>query len=129
MSRFLLLFLGLYMFGCKQKTIPENVLPPDKMQAVLWDVLQADEMINYYSPADSTYKSLEKHIELFQTIFQVHHITKEAFKKSLGFYESRPDMLKTILDSMQKRSVAPVSLPKEKTAVDSSIQKKLKGVL
>ena len=100
---FLLPFLFLYACSTKQ-SVPKDILPPAKMQSILWDTFRADEMALYYQFKDSSYARLTKREELYQKIFQVHHITKDQFKRSLQFYQSRPDLLKTILDSLQKQS-------------------------
>ena len=44
MKTLYILITSLIIFSCNQKDkIPKGVLEKDKMQAVLWDVLQADE--------------------------------------------------------------------------------------
>lgn len=68
----------------------------------MWDVLQADEMAEYYSLKDSTFRGLTKHVDYYQKVFAIHKITKDDFTKSLSYYENHPAALKTILDSVQK---------------------------
>jgi hypothetical protein len=88
------------IFSC-QSSIPKDVLPPQKMQGVLWDVMQADEMAEYYSAKDSSYRELSKHVDYYQKIFSIHKISKGDFTKSLAYYESHPVSFKPILDSLQ----------------------------
>jgi hypothetical protein len=88
------------IFSCKS-SVPRDVLPPKKMQAVLWDVMQADEMAEYYSATDSGFKSLSRHAEYYQRIFAIHKISKADFTRSLAYYENHPSRLKPILDSLQ----------------------------
>ncbi|HEX3767143.1 MAG TPA: DUF4296 domain-containing protein, partial [Puia sp.] len=38
--------------------------------------------------------------QLMEGVFKIHHVTRETFEKSYQFYESRPDMNKTIFDSL-----------------------------
>ncbi len=105
MRWFITAFAWFLFSQCSSKeSVPPGVLPANKMQVVLWDVLRADEMINFYKERDSSLNSLSKHIELYDTIFAMHKISKEDFKKSLQFYQARPDLLKIILDSLQKRA-------------------------
>ena len=97
--------IGVFVFiivllSCKS-LIPKEVLPPKKMQAVLWDVMQADELAEYYSTKDSSFKRLGKHVDYYQKIFSIHRITKEDFTRSLSYYEDHPAALKPILDSLQ----------------------------
>jgi hypothetical protein len=100
--RILLFFLfAISLFSC-QSSVPKDVIPPAKMKSVLWDMMQADEVINYYSPTDSTFQTLSKQVDYYQKVFAVHKIKKEDFTKSLTYYENHPAQLKTILDSLQK---------------------------
>ncbi|HEU0064304.1 MAG TPA: DUF4296 domain-containing protein [Flavisolibacter sp.] len=85
----------------KKEKIPAYVLSPLKMQQILTDGFRADEMAGYYMIQDTSYNGLGKRSMMYNTIFKVHHVTKEQFKKSLQYYESHPYMLKAVLDSMQ----------------------------
>ena len=100
MRFFAMFVLVAVIFSC-QSSVPKDVLPPKKMQAVLWDVMQADEMAEYYSVKDSSFRRLDKHADYYQQIFSLHKITKEDFTKSLSYYENHPAALKSILDSLQ----------------------------
>ena len=102
---FIFLFAGMLMVACSQgESVPKNVLPPAQMQNVLWDVMLADEAADYYVQKDSSLNALAIHADWYQQVFQIHKISKEDFKRSLQFYESRPDLLKPIFDSLQKRA-------------------------
>jgi hypothetical protein len=74
------------------------------MQNVLWDMMLADETADYYIQKDSSIHALATHAEWYLPVFQIHKISKEDFKRSLRFYESRPDLLKPIFDSLQKKA-------------------------
>ena len=105
MNRLVILFcLVLCFSSCSSDAVPDNVIAPKKMEAVLWDVILADEVADYYVQKDSSLKALDKHIELYQKLFAIHKITKEQFRNSLHYYEKRPDLLKPVFDSLQKRS-------------------------
>lgn len=105
MNRFLFCSLTcLLLVSCSGSKVPEDVLPPQKMQAVLWDAMLADEMAGYYVQKDSSLSALSKHAELYQQVFSIHKISKDDFKKSLRYYEAHPDLLKPIFDSLQKKS-------------------------
>lgn len=130
MRRLRILILSVCILSCKS-TVPKDVLPPKKMQAVLWDVMQADEMAEYYSAKDSTYNGLSKHAESYQKIFSIHQITKEDFSKSLNYYQNHPAILKTVLDSLKsfgERMQRADSLTKPKTPVVDATAKKSKPV-
>lgn len=99
-----LALLVLFLLSCSGNKVPDNVLPPAKMQAVLYDLLLAGETANYYLQTDTASKAMEQHVQLYKEVFQIHQTSKQEFEKSLRFYESRPDLLKTMLDSMQKKA-------------------------
>jgi hypothetical protein len=82
-------------------SIPKDVLPPDKMKSVLWDIMQADELADYNMVKDSTFSRLEKRVEYYQDALSVHKITKDQFTKSLSYYSTHPEDFKTVLDSLQ----------------------------
>lgn len=107
-----------------------DVLPPKKMQAVLWDVMQADAMAEYYNEGDSSFKSLAKHADYYQKVFAIHKINKEEFVKSLSYYEDHPTRLKSILDSLQSLGqridkVDTVKKEQPTITVDSNFKKRL----
>ncbi len=100
-----LIFFCCVMMACTNSTtIPRGIIPPPKMEAVLYDVIRADEMADFSGIMDSTYRKFSRRTSLYDSIFHIHAITKEGFKSSLDFYQGRPDLLKIILDTLQKRA-------------------------
>ena len=94
----------LLFFSCKQKTrVPDTVLPVDKMEKVLMDMLLADEFYNQKQADSATMDSFNR-TNLYKAVFTHHKTNKDEFKKSLSFYESHPDLLKTILDSVHSKA-------------------------
>lgn len=110
----LLILFSLLFFSCSNKgSVPDGVLSKNEMQDILWDMMRADEMVNYYGNTDSTFKSTDRNLELYQKVFQLHGTTKEEFRRSMEFYQSHPDVLQPILDSLktfaERKSIAPVT--------------------
>lgn len=102
--RFFLL-LSVSLIACSGTSVPSGVLPPEKMEAVFYDIIRADELVDFRKMiGDSTYNQFNNRTALYDTIFQLHSVRKEAFQKSLRYYQGRPDLLKEIFDDMQKRS-------------------------
>jgi len=94
----------LLFFSCKQKTkVPDNILPADKMEKVLTDMLRADEFYNQKQTDSATIDSFSR-TNLYKAVFALHKTNKVEFRKSLNFYESHPDLLKTVLDSMHAKA-------------------------
>lgn len=80
---------------------PAYVLSQLEMKKIFTDAFKADEMAGYYMVHDTSYSGLKKHAEMYNTIFSIHHITKDQFKRSLEYYETHPALLKAIFDSIQ----------------------------
>jgi len=67
----------------------------------MWDLMRADAYVSNFIMKDSTRdKNTESGI-LYEKVFAIHSTTQEAFQKSMTFYESRPDLLKVITDSLR----------------------------
>jgi Domain of unknown function (DUF4296) len=98
--RWMMLITVALHFSCNKGKIPEDILPPEKMQLVMWDLIQVDEFAKNYIVMDST-KNLKKESEkLFEQVFFLHKITREKFNKSFAWYQGRPDMNKIVFDSL-----------------------------
>lgn len=107
-SRLLILCLFFLGTGCKNKDrIPGNILPPSKMQAVLWDMMRADQFFtDFRLNKDTSLDIQEESIKMYRQIFNIHAISKEQFQQSFSFYQSHPAFLKEIMDSMSKPDTA-----------------------
>jgi len=89
-------------FGCIQdKKIPKDVLPQNEMRKVMWDLMRADAYVSAFIMKDSTKDQKTESAILYEKIFDIHSTTQEAFKKSLAFYQDRPDLFKAISDSLR----------------------------
>lgn len=109
---FLFFFALLFLTGCKKKnSVPDNVLPPAKMQALLWDMMRADQFLTEYVLSRDTAKKKDaESIKLYEQIFSFHQVSKEEFQKSFEFYQFHPEHLKVILDSITKRKFEPPAM-------------------
>jgi hypothetical protein len=122
------LFFGLFLLiSCSDKNkIPKDILPQEKMQAVLWSMINAGEFLNGYVLKDSVDKAAESS-KVYGQVFQIHRISKAEFDKSYLYYRQRPELMKTILDSLSKRqtpAIEPVQ-KKQDTLRNDSMRKKL----
>lgn len=129
MRNFRILIFIIFIFSCRS-SVPHDVLSPKKMQAVLWDVMQADAMAEHYSSSDSTYKRLAKQADYYSKVFAIHKISKEVFTRSLSYYENHPAGLKSILDSLQSfaqrvNRADTLKAPAGPAVADTNLRKKL----
>lgn len=95
------LIIGIFLFSCESKDKrPAAVLQPEKMQAVLWDIIKSDAYTNQFILRDSAKNAVEENLKLQQEIFAIHHTTREAFYQSYDYYKKNSKEFKAILDSM-----------------------------
>lgn len=104
--------------GNKDK-LPAGVLKPEKMQAVLWDVIKADVFTTDFIKKDSGRNAEAENLKLQQQIFAIHKITRADFYDSYDYYKGNTVEFKKIVDSMvvqaeRKKNITPLS-PQIKT--------------
>ena len=100
----LLILFSILLLSCNKTTIPKDVLPPEKMEKVLFDVIRADELVDFSMLTDTSYNKFSRRTALYDSIFQLHVITKDQFKKSYSYYQNRPDLLKVMFDTLYART-------------------------
>jgi hypothetical protein len=101
MKYLVFLFFG-FLFSCSDKT-NKDILPPEKMEVVLWDLMRADEFALNFIKLDSLKTIRDESLKLYDTIFQIHKIDKDRFKKSFIYYKNNPKLLQPIFDSIEVR--------------------------
>jgi hypothetical protein len=80
--------------------MPKGVLKPVKMQAVLFDIIRADNFVFQYVTKDSSKKPEAELAKLQQQIFAVHKISRADYYKSYEYYKAHPDIMEPMLDSL-----------------------------
>ncbi len=97
---FLLITLG-FISSCGNKDkLPEGVLKPEKMQAVLWDVIKADVFTTDFIKKDSAKNAIAENLKLQQQVFAIHKVTRADFFTSYDYYKTNTVEFKKIIDSM-----------------------------
>ena len=89
-----------FLFSCSTP-LPKDVLPPEKMKVILWDVLRADELAGYNLTSDTSLNRINTYTAYYQQILDIHKISREKFNKSLAYYQNHPVLFKVVLDSLQ----------------------------
>ena len=124
MRFFLLIILIISNFGCiRDNKVPKDVIPQNQMRKIMWDLMRADAYVTDFIIKDSTRDKKAESTKLYEKIFSIHSTTREAFKKSLAFYQSRPDLFKAINDSLridEKKSQDP---DEKKPQIDTTLRK------
>jgi hypothetical protein len=106
--------LFIFFAACRNNEIPKDILSQEKMEKVLWDVLRADEMVDYNSTLDSSIDRRAKTVQLYQQVFKIHNISAQQFKKSFNYYQTHPGHLKPVLDSLRSFSNSQTFIPPTK---------------
>src|SRR5258705_1773252 len=102
MKIFLFILLSTVVFGCvRNDKIPKEIISQNEMRKIMWDLMRADAYVSDFIMKDSTRDRKAESAILYEKIFDIHSTTPETFKKSIAFYESRPDLLKVIIDSLR----------------------------
>ncbi len=94
------IFACIILVSCSSEQTPAGILPPDKMERVLWDQLRADAYTTTFVSKDSTKNQQQVNLELQQKIFLKDHTDKESFYRSYRYYLNHGEMMRDILDSM-----------------------------
>ncbi len=97
-------FLCVILISCRKKnSIPRGIIPPAKMELIFWDMLRADILAEEIIKTDSTKKLKSESHRLNEQLYQIHHISESDFKRSIAFYEERPQLLRIIFDSLDAK--------------------------
>ena len=97
----LVAIFSIMLISCGSKSkVPSGILPPAKMQEVLWDVLQAEAFSHDFQIKDTTKNVVEENAKLQKQVFALHKVTKEEFYDSYDYYKAHTEIIKCMLDSM-----------------------------
>jgi len=119
------IILVILLFGCiKDNKIPKDVIPQNEMRKIMWDLMRADAYVVDFVMKDSTCDKKAESASLYEKIFDIYSTTRETFKKSLAFYQSRPDLFKAISDSLRIDEKKSQQYPEEKKPqIDTTFRK------
>lgn len=92
----LIFALAILIFSCgeekKQLSVPDNILPKEKMAQVITDIHLAEAEANLRTLPDSSSKDTIG----FQKIFEKDSISKQQYEESLSFYIEHPELLDSV---------------------------------
>ena len=124
--RFLLFIIPFILsLGCiRDNKIPKDVIPQNQMRKIMWDLMRADAYVTDFVLKDSTRDKKAESVKLYEKIFDIHATSQEAFKKSLAFYQNRPDLFKVISDSLRVDEKNSQQYPEaKKPQLDTTLRK------
>lgn len=111
---FVVLSVCLSLYACKPG-IPKEIIQPDKMEKVLFDIHVVDGYIGTMaSEADSTKKIAAAY---YKGIYKKFAIDSALYNQSMNYYYQHPDILKKIYENVSTQ------LNKEKEKQTKALQK------
>lgn len=113
--------LILVVFSCSDKDkVPADILPQQKMQAVLWDMATAGEFLDAFVFRDTSVDRNATALAWYDSIYILHRITKTEFQKSYTWYKDHPAVMKVLLDSLAKKPEPPLHVPGQVSPPDTT---------
>ncbi len=128
MRNFFLSFLILsFLLSCSDKNkLPKGVLPKQKMQEVMWDMIRAGEFLNgFVLYKDTAIDKVAVSQKWYNKVYQLYKITKTDFDRSYAYYQDHPVLMKELLDSLSKKQVPVKPAIQDSTAIKDSIKKRI----
>ena len=113
MRRLFFVFSFLLFFSCNTHNhIPSDVIKPPAMQAIMWDMIRADNLAEEREGRDTLLNLNSENLKLVNEVFAIHKVKKSDFDRSLLFYQNNPDLLNAILDSIKVQEARKKVKPK-----------------
>lgn len=110
---FIVLVITLVVACGSKGDVPEGILPKEKMEDLMWDMLRADEFVKEYMLArDTSLRDTAEYIKMYERVFRLNKTNREQYAESFTYYRTHPKLMKEILDSLNVRGQLQ-SLPEE----------------
>lgn len=95
-----LLILCVFISCSKNQDLPKGLLPPEKMEPVLWDYIRADVYATDFIRQDSTKDAALENLKMQLAVFKKYNTSKDQFYKSLDYYLEHRNLLSPLVDSL-----------------------------
>lgn len=121
----IIIIFSFLVTGCKNKNkIPHQVIPQNKMQEVLWDIMRADQFLNeFILNRDSGLDRAAERVKMYNKVFSIHQLSREQFNKSFKYYKEHPALFKALMDSISKPKIEIPAEIKYPAVINDSIKK------
>ena len=100
--------------SCATEKRPEGIIPPKKMQPIIWEYLRTDIYLREFAAADSGKDLCTLGIQMRQQIFNKYKVSREDYYRSYRYYTQNPGEMRDIIDSL----LAMKQLQQNKAATD-----------
>lgn len=85
-------------------TIPGDIIPRQKMETIIWQLIQSDEYANILANHDTLRKASTEKMKVYQQVFDLNRTSLVEFKKSYSFYMEHPNISKVMFDSISVKA-------------------------
>lgn len=101
-----LILLGSVLFVACTNTnkIPSDVIPPEVMSDVLFDLSLAEGFVENFHSKDSSWVKDSILIIEVDKLLAIRKLTQEQFRASYDFYKLHPPLFKRVIDTAYDRS-------------------------
>lgn len=106
MTRIHLMVFVVFFVACTNNSkVPKDVIPQEEMKRIMWDMVQADRFVSEFvdKPGD-TIDNRADGFKVYEQVFKLHGISREDFLNSYKFYLGRPDLTRTMFDSISAQA-------------------------
>lgn len=93
-----LLILLIVVSACSSKQ--SKILPFEKMEVVLWDIIQINAYANTILIKDTSIDLRTKMAGLEKTVFEKHKVDSKVFFETYDYYMSDPKLYVELMDSI-----------------------------
>ncbi len=97
--------------GCSLNSVPKEILSAQKMEKVVYDLMQVDEYLNNFVAKDSLVDIKKKRSIFYSQVFKLHNTNRKEFYTSYKYYQQHPDMQKVLFDSLYAKAGRRNTLP------------------
>lgn len=100
--------IGLMFFlivSCgKGVKVPSNVIQPEDMEKILFELNMAEDFVMTYIAKDTT-KNRDAEIKMeYHKVFMLHGVNEQQFEESYDFYKKNPDIFRVVMDSLNAKA-------------------------
>ena len=90
------------LLSCSKKNeLPPGIFPVNSMKKIVWDLEYSGQLASNKFPARKDSLRMES-TALYEQVFAKYKTDKNAFYNSFAYYESHPELLKILFDSVSK---------------------------
>lgn len=89
---------------CSKSPVPKDILGLNKMQKVVYELMQVDEYLNNFVVKDSSTDIKKKRSIYYEQVFKLNNTNRKEFYTSYKYYQQHPDMQKVLFDSLSAKA-------------------------